>query len=201
MNLCQWGKSPCLWGNIFTWLPNAEDGSRLIYPGCTCLVNLGAGTLSQRRPPAAVFCRKSGEVLHMEGIIHDYSSINRRRGWKRICGRTPSHPPPLLCLRSFPVFSDWFSHVCVAAVVQHHGVIRVQPVAELQSLLKRLHSLWNLSSGDMSCVHMTWCITTFHNIRRIEISIIASVLRHVVLDHSLKWGPTVIKESSPVCVI
>lgn len=134
-----------------------EHWGRLIYPGCTCLVNLGAGTLSERRPPAVVFCRKSGEVLHMEGIIHDYSSINRRRGWKRICGRTPSYPPPLLCLHFFPVFSGWFSHVCIAAVVQHHNVIRVQPVAEL---VLSLHSIWNLSSGDMSYVHMTWCIAT-----------------------------------------
>lgn len=49
----------------------------------------------------AALGRKSGEVLHMEGIIHDYSSINRRRGWKRICG--------LLCFvfTPLPLLSGW----------------------------------------------------------------------------------------------
>lgn len=69
-----------------------------------CLVNLNTRALSEHRLPASVFWRKSCKVLHMEGIIHDYSSINRKRGWSRICGLTL---PPDLFLLSL-VFSASF---------------------------------------------------------------------------------------------
>lgn len=94
----------CLWGNFFlrsfrTWRTGAAGyGQDVRGAGCVWLTlapALWANT-------DAALGRKSGEVLHVEGIIHDYSSINRRRGWKRICG--------LLCFvftPPFAPFSGW----------------------------------------------------------------------------------------------
>lgn len=94
----------------------------------TCLVNLNTRALSEHRLPASVFWRKSCNVLHMEGIIHDYGSINRKRGRRRICGLTL--PPDLLCFRSsFQLLSCLFfflsSHLlllCILLIVSEAAI-------------------------------------------------------------------------------
>lgn len=93
-----------------------------------CLVNLNTRALSEHRLPASVFWRKSCNVLHMEGIIHDYSSINRKREWSRICGLTL--PPDLFLLSlvfsaSFLPFFFLSSHLlllCILLIVSKAAI-------------------------------------------------------------------------------
>lgn len=83
-----------------TWRTGAAGHSQEVR-GAACVWLTSAPALWAKAD--AALGRKSGEVLHMEGIIHDYSSINRRSGWKRICG--------LLCFvfTPLPLLSGWSS--------------------------------------------------------------------------------------------
>lgn len=95
--------------------PNTERHS-----GCTGGVWLTSTPQPEPRqaPPAAGFSGKSGNVPHMEGIIHDYSSINRGRGWKRICALAPSWLP-----LSPPVFLPVLTFVpIITAVAQPRAI-------------------------------------------------------------------------------
>lgn len=110
------------------WLAT-EDPNSLVWPGSTGRRVWLTWKLSERRPLAAVLWRKSGNVLHMEGIIHDYSSINRKRGWRQICGLT------VLCffpsLLSFPLLSSshFVSQLCYSNLIPDSSVLTV-PLCE-----------------------------------------------------------------------
>ena len=85
--------------------------------------------LSERRPPAAVLWRKSGNVLHVEGIIHDYSSINRKRGWRQIRGLTLLSFPPSLPSLPLPSSSHFVSQLCYSNLIPDSTVLTV-PLCE-----------------------------------------------------------------------
>lgn len=65
-------------------------------------------------------------MLHMEGIIHDYSSINRERGWKRICALTPSWLPLFS-----PIFLPVLTFVPIITAVTQRRVIPVSSSPEM----------------------------------------------------------------------
>ena len=107
----------------------------------TCLVNLNTRVLSEHRLPASVFWRKSCNVLHMEGIIHDYSSINRKRGWSRICGLTL---PPDLYLLSL-VFSASFLSILL-------------PLISSPLIMYSSDSFQSCNTGNMLFLGLFWLV-------------------------------------------